>query len=318
MNAIIVHGGKNYAPYISDCIRQFFLINNDSLLYCLVDTDFEELTKLQNKYTKLRIVLRKQLKMTLTHRFYLLANRSAYSNWRGGFWRYVVERFFLIQEFMHKYNEKNIIHFEYDNLIYANINEYENKLISFSNSTKILLPTDGDKRCIPGFVFIPNEKSLLKFCKFYNRNFTIHVNNDMIAFSSFMDKNPEYCASLPVVPEEYTSNKESMTSLQKITHYKMDRLSNGEKQLDILFDAAAFGQFVGGIDKRNMDDPSKSSIGFINPDAAYNVKDFNFEWKTQNGLRKPYIEFNNKQYPLFNLHIHSKNLNLYQSDIKEK
>lgn len=318
MNAIIVHGGKTFAHYISDCIRQFFIFNKDSLLYCLVDTNFDELTKLKDTYSNLRIILRKQLKMTFAHRFYLLANRGAYSNWRGGFWRYVVERFFLIQEFMHKFHEENIIHFEYDNLIYANINEYENKLESFSNSTKILLPTDGDKRCIPGFVFIPNEKSLLKFCRFYNRNYTIHVNNDMIAFSAFMDKNPEYCDSLPVVPEEYTMNKKSLTSLQNITHYKINRLSNGENQLNILFDAAAFGQFIGGIDKRNMEDPSKSSIGFINPDAAYNVKDFKFEWKTFDELRKPYIQFNNKEYPLFNLHIHSKNLDLYQSDIKDK
>ena len=97
MNAIIVHGGNSFTPYISDCIEQFFIFNKNSTLYFIVDVSFTELDALKQKFPKLEIVLRKSLKPTLAHRFYLAANRSAHNRWRGGFWRYVVERFFLIQ-----------------------------------------------------------------------------------------------------------------------------------------------------------------------------------------------------------------------------
>ena len=313
MNAIIVHGGSTFTPYISDCIEQFFIFNKDSILYFIVDNTFKEVDELKQKYPNLKTILRKSLKPSLAHRFYLIANRSAHNRWRGGFWRYVVERFFLIQEFMQQTGEKNLLHFEYDNLIYADINSYENKFISLSESKRILLPVDGDTRCIAGIMFIPNAESLKEFCKFYNKHCTIRVKNDMLAFSDFIDYAPNFCSTLPVVPRSYISGKTSLVSQKGIEHKNTGRLANGIESLNTIFDAAAFGQFVGGIDQRNSED-KKDSIGFINPDAAYNIQDFQIKWENQDGFQKPFIVYKNEVFPLFNLHIHSKNLNLYRSD----
>ena len=313
MNAIIVHGGNTYLPYISDCIEQFFIFNKNSILYFIADNFFAELNELQQKYQNLKIVLRKSLKPTFAHRFYLIANRSAHNRWRGGFWRYVVERFFLIQEFMQQSGENNLLHFEYDNLIYADINSYTEKFKALSENTKILLPADGDARCIAGIMFIPSAESLTKFCYYYNAHFTIRVKNDMLAFSDYMNSKPELCSTLPVVPKSYVSGKSELVSQKGIVHTKLERLSNGIESLGTIFDAAAFGQFVGGIDNRNTYD-KKTTTGFINPDAAYNVQDFQLEWKTIDGFQKPFIIYKNEVFPVFNLHIHSKNLNLYRSD----
>lgn len=318
MNAIIVHGGKTFAPYITDCIEQFFIFNISSTLYFIVDDSFEELDALKQKYPKLEIILRKSLKKSFEHKFYLTANRSAHNNWRGGFWRYVVERFFLIQEFMQQTGEKNLLHFEYDNLIYADINTYEQSFISISESKKILLPADGDKRCIAGIMFIPNEKTLKEFCKFYNRHCTIHVKNDMLAFSDFIDKKTDFCTTLPVVPQNYITGKTKLVSQKGIEHTKIDRFANGIEKLNIIFDGAAFGQFVGGIDQRNLNNPAENTTGFINPDAAYNIQDFQLDWKVTDDLRKPFIMYKEESYPLFNLHIHSKNLHLYRSDVTKE
>lgn len=318
MNAIIVHGGNTFTPYISDCIEQFFIFNKNSILYFIVDNSFEEVNILKEKFQNLKIVQKNSLKKSFEHKFYLFANRSAHNNWRGGFWRYVVERFFLIQEFMQKTGEKNLLHFEYDNLIYADINTYEQSFISISDFKKILLPADGDKRCIAGIMFIPNAESLANFCKFYNMHCTIHVKNDMFAFSDFIDKKPEFCATLPVVPQSYVANKTKLVSQKGIEHKKIARLANSFEKLNTIFDAAAFGQFVGGIDQRNLNGSNEDTTGFINPDAAYNIQDFQIEWKVTDGLRKPLIIYKNESYPLFNLHIHSKKLHLYRSDITNK
>lgn len=315
MNAIIIHSGNTFSPYITDCIEQFFLYNKKSMLYFILDTMSEKVNILKNIYPNLRIIYQKELKKSLSHRFYLTFNRSAHNNWRGGFWRYVVERFFLIQEFMHQSGEINLLHFEYDNLIYETINDFENRFINISNAEKILLTADGDKRCIAGLMFIPNSKSLAKFCNFYNRHYTIHIKNDMFAFSDFLDKCPRFCGTLPVVPKSYTKDKASMYSHKGIMHTKLNRLSDGADIFEAVFDAAAYGQFVGGIDQRNVEDSTKSTIGFINPDSAYNMQDFSIEWHTKNNLTKPFLCFKNEILPIFNLHIHSKNLNLYRSDL---
>ena len=314
MNAIIVHGGKTFAPYISDCIEQFFIFNKSSTLFFIVDDSFAELDALKQKYPKLEIILRKSLKKSFEHKFYLLANRSAHNRWRGCFWRYVVERFFLIQEFMQQTGEKNLLHFEYDNLIYANINDYAEKFQKLSDAKKILLPADGDARCIAGIMFIPNAESLKEFCKFYNMHCTIRVKNDMLAFSDFIDRRPDFCAALPVVPSGYISGKKKLVSQKGIEHTKIERLANGFESLNTIFDAAAFGQFVGGIDQRNLNGSAENTTGFINPDAAYNVQDFQIEWKEIDGFQKPFIIYKNEALPLFNLHIHSKKLCLYRSD----
>ncbi|MBO7136113.1 MAG: hypothetical protein J6V73_05750 [Spirochaetaceae bacterium] len=314
MNAIIVHGGNSFTPYISDCIEQFFIFNKNSTLYFMVDVSFAELDTLKQKFPKLEIVLRKSLKPTLAHRFYLAANRSAHNRWRGGFWRYVVERFFLIQEFMQQTGEANLLHFEYDNLIYADINIYAEKFQALSENTKILLPADGDTRCIAGIMFIPNAESLAKFCKFYNIHCTVRVKNDMLAFSDFIDLCPDFCETLPVVPQSYIAGKTKLVSKKGIEHKKIARLANGFERFSTIFDAAAFGQFVGGIDQRNLNGSAEDTTGFINPDSAYNVQDFQVEWKTDDGLFKPFITFKNESFPLFNLHIHSKKLYFYRSD----
>lgn len=314
MNAIIVHGGKTFAPYISDCIEQFFIFNKSSTLFFIVDVSFAEIDALKQKYPKLEIILRKSLKKSFEHKFYLLANRSAYNRWRGGFWRYVVERFFLIQEFMQQTGEKNLLHFEYDNLIYADINDYAEKFQQLSGAKKILLPADGDTRCIAGIMFIPNAESLKEFCKFYNMHCTIRVKNDMLAFSDFIDSRPEFCGTLPVVPQSYTAGKSELVSQKGIKHTKLDRFSAGADDFQILFDAATYGQFVGGIDQRNVDGSAKDTSGFINPDSAFNMNDFSIEWKEIDGFQKPFIIYKNETLPLFNLHIHSKKLCLYRSD----
>lgn len=314
MNAIIVHGGKTFSPYISDCIEQFFIFNKSSTLFFIVDDSFAELDALKQKYPKLEIILRKSLKKSFEHKFYLLANRSAHNRWRGGFWRYVVERFFLIQEFMQQTGEKNLLHFEYDNLIYAKINDYDEKFQKLSGDKKILLPADGDTRCIAGIMFIPNAGSLKEFCKFYNMHCTIRVKNDMLAFSDFIDSRPEFCGTLPVVPQSYTACKSELVSQKGIKHTKLDRFSAGADDFQILFDAATYGQFVGGIDQRNVDGSAKDTSGFINPDSAFNMNDFSIEWQTEANLKKPFLHFKDEAMPLFNLHIHSKKLNLYKSD----
>jgi hypothetical protein len=79
-----------------------------------------------------------------------------------------------------------------------------------------------------------------------------------------------------------------------------------------IFDAAAIGQYLGGIDPRNTSD--SSTIGFINESAVYDPRKLYLETGIDEKGRKCY--YARSQMGLWrinNLHIHSKNLTEFAS-----
>jgi hypothetical protein len=81
-----------------------------------------------------------------------------------------------------------------------------------------------------------------------------------------------------------------------------------------IFDAAAIGQYLGGIDRRFFKD---SKPGFINETAVYDPRKLGISWKTEGGLRRPFGNVAGREFPIFNLHIHSKALEDFLSTKKE-
>jgi hypothetical protein len=77
------------------------------------------------------------------------------------------------------------------------------------------------------------------------------------------------------------------------------------KYYNCIFDAAAIGQYLGGVDPRNMSGDTK---GFVNETCVINYSKYNFIWKNKNNKKIPYIIINNIEYPIVNLHIHCKDL----------
>ena len=72
-----------------------------------------------------------------------------------------------------------------------------------------------------------------------------------------------------------------------------------------LFDAAAFGQYLGGEDPRN----GHSAPGFINESCIFNPSHFTYTWEEDDqGRLVPYAHYKNEKVRINNLHIHSKNL----------
>ncbi len=81
-----------------------------------------------------------------------------------------------------------------------------------------------------------------------------------------------------------------------------------------LFDAACYGQYLGGIDPRN----GPSTPGFVNQDSFFSVNDpaLSYMWrKDEDGRRYPVIITGDKELRIANLHIHSKNLDPFLSKL---
>ena len=193
-------------------------------------------------------------------------------------------RFFYLYSFMKTYDITDVIHIENDVLLYYDCSILQDKL----DNHYIYMPFDTYTRNIASIVYVPNH-DILKIV-LDNYDYTI---NDMENFSIIM-KNTGTIKAFPI----FVSNKDT-TDMEKIfvtEHYE---------QFQYIFDAAAIGQYLGGVDPKNKPGDTK---GFVNEKCIIKYNAYEFRWKYINAIRKPFLAINNQEIPIFNLHIHCKNL----------
>lgn len=198
-------------------------------------------------------------------------------NFRNGFWENTSKRIFYLYEFMKLYNIKNALHIENDVLLY-------NKM-KYNMENKIYLVMDSVNRCIPSIMYIPDYTHLTILIENY-----IFDKNDMVNLANFYNKNRENILTFPIIND---SKVKSMYNENYDT-------------FESIFDGAAIGQLLGGVDPRNI---SGNTIGFVNETCEIKYNNYVFKWVlNEDNIKVPFINIDNKWILINNLHIHSKNL----------
>jgi len=203
---------------------------------------------------------------------------------RNGFWHYCSMRLFILYEYIKQNNFLNCIHIENDVMVYENLDN-----INFNNIEKLCVPYDRNDRAIPSIIFIPNYFSMEQIIKNYN-----YYNNDMQNIGFY---NKAIIERLPIYINIYEDEKKDL----------VENFSKYNK----IFDAAAIGQYLGGVDERNI---SGDTRGFINPDSIVKYNNHEYFWIKEKNLYKPFIKINDKLIQIINLHIHSKKLQNFMGD----
>ena len=286
---VLVHIGNFFYEYIIDCINQIKKFNNTDIYLIISKVNSDKV-----KHLNINIEYIEDLEKTTKHQIFN-SNSTLNPTFRGGFWKSATERFFYVEDVILKYNLRNVFHMENDNLIYFNVSD---NLKIFENNYNIAATFDNDIRCIPVFIYFKELKSISDL------NYFILMNNgpnDMELLSKYKN-DTNNIKNLPVIPTTYKETLQSLTGL--VTNNK-NQYSLNLNLFNSLFDAAAIGQYIGGVDPRN--DPN-NSVGFINESALYQVNNFKIEWKIDKDGRIPYLVYDDKIYKLNNLHIHSKKL----------
>jgi hypothetical protein len=170
-------------------------------------------------------------------------------------------------------------------MLYKNLTNYQ------FNTDKVATIFDCNNRVIPSVIYIPTPAHFKVIIENYN-----HSLNDMQNLAKF-DEN--IIERLPLYIELKT-NKET------------DMVTKNFSKYNTVFDAAAIGQYLAGVDPRNM---SGDTRGFVNETCVikYNINKFFWIKNEISSLYAPYILINNEYIPIFNLHIHSKNLKDFMS-----
>jgi hypothetical protein len=198
---------------------------------------------------------------------------------RNGFWHLCSLRLFYLYSYMNKFNKINIIHLENDVMVFENL-----ELLNFIENN-IYVTYDAPNRVIPGFIFVPNKEIFKPVID--NYNFSL---NDMENLNRY-DLEP-----LPITFSMY----------ENINKYNKNFVN-----FNYIFDAAAIGQYLGGVDKRNQDGDTR---GFINETCIVKYNNFNFYWIKKDNLYRPCVYIYSKYVPIINLHIHSKELYKFMGD----
>lgn len=305
----LIHLGDEPPPgYYITCLEQLrFYSDGDIFLLAEILTEYQV-----TKINSLAIEHHKpsSLKRVRSHEDFLEVNQLN-SKFRNGFWKYVVERFYVLEELMITVGIKRVLHLEGDNLIFCNVAELVDVLSPIYSG--IAVPFDHDLRAVAGILFIFDIEALNIFNKFsvemYKNNPGVQL-NDMELLGFFRNAFPRYIDSLPVVPRNYPGPFRNELGEES---KNPEMFSNNFEKLNLLFDANALGQYIDGVDPRNTN--GKCTRKFINETAMHRFDYFNvlYEREINKNALHPLLELNGNRSRIANLHIHSKNLKKYQS-----
>ena len=173
----------------------------------------------------------------------------------------------------------NVIHLENDVLVYYNCDEIAQR----AGKQHIYLPFDCFDRNIASIMYIPSASVFRRILDQYDL-----AANDMENFVQ-ISKRCNLIQRLPIFPANTYTNPE------------IQFVSENHQRFGYIFDAAAMGQYLGGIDPRNHPGDTR---GFVNETCVIKYNAYKFIWENQ----KPHIIINDLKFPIFNLHIHHKNL----------
>lgn len=279
------------------CLENFqeYILTNIAQLLKLGHTNIYVLTNnhLMSEFDPFSDIIHLISVETLDDPFDFKGKSTLNKDFRNGFWFHASARLFVLHSFMEKYNVKNVIHLENDVLLYYNCDETLTNTL-YNTCRQIYIPFDTFERNIASIVYIPDGYVFGQVLAHYD-----FAKNDMYNFCEIRKKT-DLISTFPIFVNPNSENEEEAF------------VSKGwDKFGGFIFDAAAIGQFVGGVDPRNIYGDTR---GFVNETCVikYNEKG-GIHWKTIAGIQKPFLKLKttDEDVPIFNLHIHSKALMLY-------
>lgn len=304
---VLVHLGPKLPTYLIDALSQARLFNPNLDIFLLAER--VALTTYQANDLRIELIAIEAIPLTQIHIDFKKQTKLNVS-FRDGFWLHASERFLYIYDFMHQKNLSDVFHIENDNLIYCDVT----KLLPIFQAyyPGIAAVIDNDNRCIPSFMYFANVKAIKSLAEYFQKN-AKYGYNDMVLIAKLKHKsNKNIIDNLPIITEKYCASF-GLKSANGAKPRNSKLFYNNFNIFKSLFDGAALGQFIGGIDPRNS---TKSGFGpgFINETCVFDPSKIKITWrKDELGRKVPYAECCGDSYKINNLHIHCKNLVKFRS-----
>jgi hypothetical protein len=233
---------------------------------------------------------------------------------REGFWTFTSERFFVLETVMAKLAPAGLLHVENDVMLYCDCGSLAARLATLYPAVAATL--DNDERCVPGLLYFPTLASaaavsdfFLNVCRNIHRARVAVGINDMIVLGALRRHQPQSIDHLPIVPPDYPGQLCSPAGHRAADPSCYWR--NFSALGGLVFDAAALGQYLGGVDPRNSQGPT---CGFVNESCVFDPRLLTPGFVDDgDGRRVPVVRTASGLHRVANLHIHSKNPEPFRS-----
>jgi hypothetical protein len=224
------------------------------------------------------------------------ANILSNSKFRGGLWVKSLERFFILYQFAQKHSMSRVFHAELDQVLF-NLDVLKSSLDSLPQ-VGLFVPFHSEQAAVAS-VFYCNSLNSLKSLLDY-ASFGPPFLNEMVLISEWARLNSSECHRLPTLANELKKPWDS--GLQP-----MDLIPSAE--IHGIVDAAQLGQWIGGIDPRNVDFRSKPVTKFVDapsPTLLSREELKSIEIHYEEGSKNLYCKLGKNRIRVYNLHLHSK------------
>jgi hypothetical protein len=207
-------------------------------------------------------------------------------NFRDGFWLKTTERFFVLEQFIRKHAIRSLFHAELDNWVF-DLTGLDTRLDCLGHG--LFCPRDSLHRGIASVIYI-NDATALTELNEYAVNNSLFEKNDMTILGHLLATSNRFFS---------LSTENAFQNLDLIA---WDRIL--PKDSEGIFDAAAIGQFLFGIDPRNG--PALLFNGFENENRGYDLWRLNYRLNEKNRTFTLSSRDERQSLNLFNIHVHSK------------
>lgn len=301
---IYVHLGPRLPKYIPVALQQARLFNKDASIVLIASQEAIDGSPSDFKKDDISVATCESLTRSKPHTKFLA--ECTVTECLDGFWRKAIERFFYLHEYIEEHDVRTVFHIESDNMLYVDFSELIPAFQTYKGLGAVL---DCDYRCIPSVVYVPHAQALKGLVEFMADD-SQRGQFDMVLLASYRQKNSsDDIDNLPIIMPSYAQKYQ----LRNARGHRPGFPARYFQKVDLfqsIFDAAALGQFLGGIDPIH----GTSQPGFVNETCIFDPSRLSFEWKVDDQGRKvPWASCNGSSYRINNLHIHSKNLEAFKS-----
>lgn len=220
---------------------------------------------------------------------------------RNGFWLRTLERFFVLEQYVQFRGLNSFFHAELDQLLFRvdllirNLDQLQVK--------GIFLPFHSKQSAIASIVYCNYVPSLTSFINYVERSAkrNAQFSNEMEIMATWAKENNDKVFALPTLASTLLDNNEIFPkNLSSVNYIACDGMA----------DAAQIGQWIAGVDVRNLTLQQKPYTKFVDQPKAgllneSLLQDLRLDFDAELGI----LSFQHKkslQSKFYNLHIHSK------------
>lgn len=232
----------------------------------------------------------------------LLVDLAPDPKFRNGFWKFTLERLFILEKFHSLRSEKKLLHIESDIFLFPNF-----PFNKFESLNKVSWLKVSPNRDVAALVYLPTSADTSKFVtRMVDQLKLGNWRDDMEMLSLIMKDYPNDYAYLPSLDPNHTILKSPLVDSSELEK----QLTSNFEVFGGVFDGVHLGIWLSGWDPRNSYGVTRirDSSLITTANGLLNPENVDFAFDNEQFLR---YTSESESTKIYSLHIHSKSLRIF-------